>query len=105
MPIYEFYNKDTDEHFEKIFSYSDKLQFLKDNPQFIGSPSKFGLVSMVGGIDSKTDNTWKEVLNKVAEAHPGSEVGNRYGKKSHKQVKNQTVLEKHRKRLEKKLHG
>jgi len=63
------------------------------------------VVSMIGSIDSKTDNTWKEVLNKVAEAHPGSAVATRYGKKTHNQVKTQTVLEKYRKKLEKKLNG
>lgn len=105
MPIYEFFNKEKGEYFEDIFTYSEKLEFLKNNPHIISTPTKFGVVSMVGSIDSKTDNTWKEVLNKVAEAHPGSEVANRYGNKTHAQVKNQTVLDKHRKRLEKKKNG
>lgn len=96
MPIYEFYNKETDEYFEEIISYSEKQKLLEANPNIISRPVTFGLVSMVGSLDSKTDNTWKEVLNKVAEAHPNSSVGNRYGKKTHKQVKTQQVLEKYR---------
>jgi len=104
MPIYEFYNKETDKYFEEIMTYNEKCKLLESNPNIMSTLNKVGIVTMVGSIDSKTDNTWKEVLNKVAESHPNSNVGKRYGKKTHNQIKTQTVLEKYRKKLEKRLN-
>jgi succinate dehydrogenase/fumarate reductase flavoprotein subunit len=37
----------------------------------------------------------KEVLSKVAEAHPTSTVAERYGKKSTKDVKTREIVKKH----------
>lgn len=98
MPLYEFYNKETGEFFEDILTYSEKERLLSINPHIRAVPSKFGIISGVGDSHSKTDDTWKEVLSKVSEAHPGSELADRYGNKTHKQVKTQQVLEKHRKK-------
>jgi hypothetical protein len=36
-----------------------------------------------------------EVLSKVAEAHPTSVVGERYGKKSIKEIKTRELVKKH----------
>lgn len=98
MPLYVFFNELTEEEFEDIMTISEKEKFLKESPHIRQRVTSFGIVSGVGSIDSKTDNTWKEVLQKVAEAHPDSDVGNRYGKKNHKQIKTQEVLKKHRKK-------
>lgn len=49
-------------------------------------------------FDSQTDNSWKEVLAKVAEKHPGSELGQKYRKKTVKEVKTEQIFEKHKKR-------
>jgi hypothetical protein len=54
---------------------------------------------MVGDIHSKTDDTWKEVLAKVAEAHPNSKVGRQHGRRSIKQIKSDQVVEKWKNRL------
>ena len=51
---------------------------------------------MEGTYHGKTDNTWKEVLSKVAEAHPESTVGQRYGRKDTKQSKTSNILQKWR---------
>jgi hypothetical protein len=98
MPLYEFYNSDTDEYFEDILSISEKERLLKLNPNIRSVPSKFGIISGVGDVHSKTDDTWKEVLSKVAEAHPNSTVGERYQKKTAKEIKTQEILNKHRKK-------
>lgn len=96
MPLYEFYNTESCEYFEDILSISEKEELLKKNPHIKSVPSTFGIVSGVGDVYSKTDSTWKEVLSKVADAHPNSEVANRYGSKSHKQIKTDQVLKKHK---------
>ena len=48
----------------------------------------------VSGFDSKIDNGFKEVLAKVAEAHPHSPMADRYRRKSTKEVKTQQVVRK-----------
>ena len=53
-------------------------------------------VSSVGHVDSHTDNGWKEVLSKVSEAHPASELANQYGKKSVKDTQVDRIIHKHR---------
>ena len=52
--------------------------------------------SSTGSIDSKTDNGWKEVLSKVSEAHPASNLASQYGKKSVKDTQVDRVIQKHR---------
>ncbi len=100
MPLYIFYNSETDEEFEDILSISDKEKFLADNPHIIQRPTSFGIVSAVGGIDSKTDDTWKEVLSKVAENNKGSKLDDRYGmSKSMKEIKTREAVEKYKQKI------
>lgn len=46
----------------------------------------------------KTDNTWKEVMAKIAEQNPRSPLADQHLKKSIKRIKTDQVLEKHRKK-------
>ena len=49
-------------------------------------------------LDSKTDNTWKEVLAKIGEQNPRSRLADNYRKnKSVKEVKSNQIVEKHAK--------
>jgi hypothetical protein len=45
------------------------------------------------------------VLSKVAEKHPGSAVGERYGRKSIKESKSAQVVKKHVDRITKRLQN
>ena len=47
------------------------------------------------GFKSKLDGGFKEVLSKVAEAHPTSSVAQKHGKKSIKQSKTEQIVKKH----------
>lgn len=95
MPTFKFLNTETGEQFEDFLSNSKKEELLGKNPHIQQMPLSFAIASMVGSIDSKTDNSWKEVLSKVAEAHPDSNVGERYGKKSIKQIKTSNIIKSH----------
>lgn len=100
MPFYTFKDSDTNEVFEVQLKLSEYDDFLKENPtcsRYYDTDSFPGLVSGVGGI--KNDNGWKEVLSKVAEKHPASELGDKVLKRSAKQVRTQNILDKHRKRI------
>lgn len=98
MPTFRFMNTETGEEFEDFLSNSSKEELLAKNPHIHQMPSAFSIVSGVGDLYSKTDDTWKEVLSKVAEAHPESDAAMKYGlgQKSIKQTKTKEILKKHR---------
>jgi hypothetical protein len=50
---------------------------------------------------SKTPSGFKEVLSKVAEAHPGSNVAERHHRKSIKEARTSEVVKKHVDRITK----
>ena len=98
MPTYRFRRKNGKE-FEKIMMIAEMEEYRKKHPNLeLCLPTTFNIVSGVGSIDSKTSSGWKDVLGKISEAHPGSELAERYGKKSTKQTQVQAVREKHRQR-------
>lgn len=99
MPTYIFYDTRKKKQFEEFLSIAAKEQYLKDNPhiQQILSPLPISRMGF-GGLDSKTDNTWKEVLSKIAEQNPSSNLADRYGSRSIKQIKTKQAIEKHTKK-------
>jgi hypothetical protein len=65
MPTYVFHNKDTDEVFEKLMSFSAREQYLAENPSLeviIGTPSIGDLT-----FNKKPDAGFREVLQKIKE--------------------------------------
>lgn len=66
MPIYSFRDKSTQETFDKMMSYSDKVNFLEENPHLesiitsapgIGDPVRLGL--------RKPDQGFRDVLKNM----------------------------------------
>jgi CHASE3 domain sensor protein len=73
MPTYDFRNKDTGEVFEKIMKIADKEQYLLDNPhleQTITTAPAFAGDHII----LKKDTGFKEVLQRVHEKTPGSQL-------------------------------
>jgi len=106
MPIFNFRNINTAEVIEKVMPYKEKVKFLEDNDDWVGIITS--APRMISGIrnsdpSANSDGAWTEVMSKVAEAHPNSSVGERYGKKSIKDVKTKAVIEKHRKSLKSRI--
>ena len=75
MPTYDFRDKTTGEVFEKTMKISEKVEFLKQNPQYesvilgapiIGDPIRLGI--------RKPDQGFREVLAKAKAAHPKGDV-------------------------------
>ena len=77
-------------------SISEMEELIKKKHIKLLPPTQLNIVSSVGTIDGKTDNGWKEVMSKISEAHPKSELAKRYGKKSVKDTKIERVIKKHR---------
>jgi hypothetical protein len=75
MPTYVFRNKETGEQFEKILKMSELDSFRAENPQLetviqavaFGDPTKLS-------SSRKFDSGFKEVLQKIHERSPGSEL-------------------------------
>lgn len=73
MPLYEFRNKDTGEVFEKFMSISSREEYLKENPNvetiITSAPPTIDSVRL--GV-TKSDQGFKEVLQRIHEKTPGS---------------------------------
>ena len=96
MPTYRFYNSKTKEEYTDLMSISEMEEFIKKKHIKLLPPTQLNIVSSTGSIDSKTDNGWKEVLSKVSEAHPASNLASQYGKKSVKDTQIDKVIKTHR---------
>ena len=96
MPTYRFYNKRTKKEYTDLMSISEMEEFIKKKHIKILPPTQVNIVSSVGHIDSKTDSGWKDVLSKVSEAHPASNLAAQYGKKSVKDTQIDKVIKTHR---------
>ena len=94
MPTYSFKNNDTGEEWEEFFTISGKEEFLKENDHITQLPSLISIIGDVGGI--KNDSGWGDNMSRIAEAHPGSPLAMRYGKKSTKDINTRQVLKKHK---------
>jgi len=96
MPTYRFYNKRTKKEYTDLMSISEMEEFIKKKHIKLLPPTTLNIVSSVGNIDSKTDKGWKEVLSKITEAHPASNLAAQYGKKSVKDTQIDRVIKTHR---------
>lgn len=65
MPQYTMKNKKTGEKQHLVLSLQEREQWLEAHPEWIQVPSAPRIVSGVGGVLSKTDDGWKDVLKRV----------------------------------------
>jgi hypothetical protein len=100
MPSYNFRNTETGEVTEEWMSISQREEFLKANKNlepYIDSPAVFSYSTIGDTLGARTDNTWKEVMSKIAEAHPVSELAKRHStNKSIKRIQSEQALAKYR---------
>ena len=96
MPTYQFLNTQTDEEFEVLMKISEREEYLKNNPHIQPILSAPALVTGVStSKQNRVPDGFKEVLSKVAEAHPTSEVAKRHGRKGIKASKTEQIVKKH----------
>jgi hypothetical protein len=74
MPLYDFKNKDTGEVFEKMMSISAKEEYLAANPNVESVLGANMLIDPVRLGVRKTDQGFKEVLQRIHEKTPGSQL-------------------------------
>ena len=75
MPTYSFRNKNTGEIFDQVMRIADRDEFLKQNPHLesviTGAPAFTG--DHISAV-KKYDSGFKEVLQKIHERTPGSQL-------------------------------
>ena len=99
MPTYEFVNTKTKKLEEHTMSVSLYDEFKEKNPhleRYIGNAPLFSYNGAGDFAGKKTDNTWKEVMHKIAEQNPRSPLADKVLKKNTKRVKTDQVLKKHK---------
>ncbi len=98
MPTYDFLNTETDEVEEHFMTISAKEKFLEDNPHMKQHYTKVaGIVSGTISAGNVDNHGFKEVLQKVGEAYPGSNVAREHTRRTGKEVKTREIVKKHAK--------
>ena len=105
MPTYRFRRKNGKE-FDIVMMIAELDEYREKHPNLeLCLPSTLNIVSGVGSVDGKTSSGWKDVLGKISEAHPRSELAKQYGRKSNKEVKIQNTIDKHKKTRQQRTQG
>jgi hypothetical protein len=105
MPTYRFRRKNGKE-FEVVMMMSELDEYREKHPNLeLCIPSTLNIISGTGTLDGKTSSGWKDVLGKISEAHPRSNLAKQYGKRSTKDIKVQSTIEKHRKIRQQRTQG
>ena len=100
MPIYSFKNTKTGKVYDDMMSIAEKEVYLKKNKHIEQMVTQINISKsgVMGHGQMKTDNGWKEMQSRIAEAHPASEFAQQHGKRTAKEIKTQAVVKKHQKR-------
>ncbi len=98
MPIYSFENIKTGEEYTEQLKMAELDNYLLNNKNIRQVFTTLNIVGGVAGLTHKPDSGFKDVVQKIAEKHPGSPLAEKYRKKSIKEIRTKQVLDKHRKR-------
>jgi predicted nucleic acid-binding Zn ribbon protein len=98
MPLYSFRDTATGEVYDIQLSIKDLDLYKEEHPGHERYFDAAGIPSLVSGVavTGKTDGGFNEVLSKISEAHPTSELADRYGRKTIKQAKTDRAVRKWR---------
>ena len=96
MPTYTFFNELSGVEWDDMMSNSEREKYLKNNPHISQIPGGFAFVGdHIMGVGPIQDGGMTENLQRIAAAHPGSALADRYGGEPTKQQKTRAVLKKH----------
>ena len=98
MPTYTFYDAQLRREWDEFMTISARGQYLEDNPhiQQIIKP-----VAIAGdhlmGLGPKVDGGFSENMQRIASAHPGSPLADKYASgQSNAQIKARNVINKYK---------
>ena len=102
MPTYTFYDTVTQEEYEEFMSISELDEYKKRNSHVNQVYTPIAVVGdHVMGVGPKTDGVFQENMKRIAAAHPGSALADKFGgsTQSHKEIKTRAAINKHAKRV------
>ena len=82
-----------------MMSIADMEEYLQKNKHIKQVLKGINIIASVGNRTTKTDSGFKEVLSKIGEAHPQSELAKQTTKKSIKQIKTEQAVAKNKRRI------
>jgi len=106
MPTYTFYDEKSGIEWEEFLSMSEREKFLKKNKHIRQIIQPVAIVGdHVMGVGPKTDGGFNENMQRIAAAHPGSPLADRFGgsTQTHTEIKTRDTINKHAKKVER--HG
>lgn len=94
MATYTFKDSNTQEIIDVVLDMSDYEDFKNQNPHLERHFDIDSVPPVISGFNfnSKIDSGFKEVLSKVAEAHPGSTLADSHLSKSIKQSRTERAV-------------
>ena len=100
MPVYTFFNEETEMEYDDIMTMEEYDKFIEENPHikrvWNTAPAIAGDHLM--GVGPKTDSGFNDVMSNIASKHPTSPMAERYGSgKSIAQQKAKRVVDKYTK--------
>ena len=100
MPTYTFYNEQSGIEWDDMMSNSEREKFLEENPNVTHVPGGFAFVGdHIMSAGTKVDGGFTENMQRIAGAHPGSPLADRFGgsTQTHKEIKTRDAISKHAK--------
>ena len=100
MPTYTFFDEDTDETFDMFLSMAQREQYLKRNRRIRQVPVAVAISGdHLMGVGPKVDGGFTENMQRIAQAHPGSPLADKFGgsTQTHKEIKTRDTINKHAK--------
>lgn len=98
MPTYLFRDKETGEEWEEFMSYSQRQEYLEQNPDIEPVVTAPAIVSGVAGITHKNDSGFNDMMSRIAAANPTSPLADSYGDKSVKASKTREAVKRQKRR-------
>ena len=98
MPTYTFFNEKTEVEWDVMMSNAEREQYLKDNPDVSQIPGGFVIAGdHIMGAGPKVDGGFTENMQRIASAHPGSPLADRFGgsTQTHQEIKTRDAINKH----------
>ncbi len=98
MPTYTFEHLKTGVITDFSMTMSERDEFVMKNKDYRQVFTTLNIIGGVAGLTHKPDSGFQDVVQKIAEKHPGSPLADRFRKKSIKEIRTKQVIDKHRKR-------
>ena len=102
MPTYTFFDKNTEETFDMFMSMAERETYLKRSHNIRQVPVAVAIAGdQLMGVGPKVDGGFTENMQRIAGAHPGSPLADRFGgsTQTHKEINTRNTISKHAKKV------